>query len=208
MSRPETLPLALAGVLLAAGVAADEVRLKDGRVLIGATEVRDEVVRVTTRDGVETVPRAAVQRIRSDAELTAELERLAARFGDAPHARLELARIARDFGLLDRMWELLDGLVEDRAQLAAALRPRLDAFLAEFEGDLLPRALRTAPAERRVKELLLRVRPDTSPGRRAAVAAILAGVTDADAVARLRESARKAMHSVAREVAVRALAAR
>src|SRR5690606_41755124 len=92
MSRPETLPLALAGVLLAAGVAADEVRLKDGRVLIGATEVRDEVVRVTTRDGVETVPRAAVQRIRSDAELTAELERLAARFGDAPHARLELAR--------------------------------------------------------------------------------------------------------------------
>ena len=61
MRRPTVIRSAFTlglAAMCAASARADEVRLKDGTVLIGKTRVRDDVVQVTTRDGTRRVPLA------------------------------------------------------------------------------------------------------------------------------------------------------
>ncbi len=110
-----------AALTLATAASADEVRLKDGRVLIGKAKVDGDVVRVVTDDGTERFALADVLRIRPDRELRAELAALAEQAGRKPHAHLGIADQARRWGLEDRMWKHLDVAVEESA-LQGALR--------------------------------------------------------------------------------------
>jgi hypothetical protein len=85
----------------------------------------------------------------------------------------------------------------------AALRRRVGEFLAELEPELLPRKWRNASTRCRVRQLLDQVRADTSPGRAAAVEALLAAEPNADQ--ELRTAARQRGPERRRIAAVAAL---
>jgi hypothetical protein len=193
-----------AALTLAMAVSADEIRLKDGRVLIGKAKVDGDVVRVVTADGTERFALADVQRIRTDRELLAELDALAERAGRKPHAHLGIAVQARRWGLEERMWEHLDIAVEESA-VQGAVRRRLDAFLAELEGEILPARLLDADPEVKVKELLYRVRRGQPASKIAAIEAILARLDGPDALLHLERRARQAGNEAQRLVALRAI---
>ncbi len=199
--------MALAALAVALGspvVLADEVRLRDGRVLIGSIRIEGAMLHVDTADGPVAVPRRDVVRVRTADELRAELQALASRAGDGAFAQVELARAARVFGLRDEMWRHLDQALAQAADGGAAQR-RLHELLADLEPELLPLKWRRESTETRVRELLLRLRPDAGPARVAAVSAVLArepGARDC-----LRRKARTAGLGVQRLAAVRALSA-
>jgi hypothetical protein len=195
----------LAPVLLAGIAHADEVRLRDGTTLVGQTRSAGDAVIVETLEGTVRVARQDIVRIRTDAELHAELETLATRSAATPFARLQLAETARDWGLQDAMWELLDECI-DACRQAPHLQARLRAFLGALEPQVLPAKWRRAPTDVRVRELLLRVRGEHGPALAAAVAEILAREPDADES--LRQRARSAGQPAERLTAVEALALR
>ncbi|MBL9076115.1 MAG: hypothetical protein JNL08_01345 [Planctomycetes bacterium] len=162
---------------------ADEVRLDDGRVLVGKVVERGDTLEVTTRDGTVVVAKANVLGRRTDDELRRALADKARSAGDSAFASLQLARDARAFGLLPEMWRHLDRAVTADAQDdagAAASRRLLDDFLADLEPELLPRKWRSAKTAQRVHELLGLLRVDTGPGRAAAIATLLAREPNAD----------------------------
>lgn len=193
------LPLSL--LVLAPLAHADQVWLRDGRVLVGDTETHGETLIVATLNGEVRVPRDQVLRIRSEQDLRSELSGLIARCDAAPFARVELARTARDWGLYDRMWALLDDALP---QAEGAAEARLHELLGELEPVLLAAKWRNASPAVKVRELLDRV--DPHPARQAAVEEILAHLDGADEALRIR--ARAATDPAERAVAVRALARR
>ncbi len=196
----------LAGIC--APLAADEVRLNDGRVLVGKTSIRADQVTVATLDGQVVVARAAVIRIRTDAELRLELDHLATLVGSSSrHGSLELAHTARRFGLHPEMWLYIDRCLASRSQLTTTrFEHRLRRLLGDLEPEVLPLRHRNATVPIKVHELLYRVRPGQPPARRAAIEAILAGLDGA--VATLRQRARSASSALQRITALTALAAR
>ncbi len=197
------IPLGLAAT--GGSVAADELQLADGRVLVGAVETRGNDYRVRTRDGVVTVPMGDVVRHRTDDDLRAALSALAERVGDDGYSRVQLARTAFGWGLDDEMWEHLDAAVE-RTRPRSAGDKALRSLLAELEPALLPAEHRDADPEVRVRQLLLRLRPGSSPAKQAVVQELLAREPDADAL--LRTKARVATRPLHRAAAVHALARR
>jgi hypothetical protein len=193
---------------LAPACPADEVRLADGRVVFGVVREDGDRVRIRTFGG-ETlvVDRGQVVRIRTDAALREELGRLATLGGDAPHAHLEVARLARRYGLEDTMWHHLDRTVttvDPRSPTAH----RLDLFLGALGPDLVPEHRLRADAERKVRALVDRARDESSPARTAALVAVLAGLQDDGIDEELRTRARTALRPPQRIVALRALAKR
>ncbi|MBK8101238.1 MAG: hypothetical protein IPK26_29505 [Planctomycetes bacterium] len=191
--------------LLLAPAPADEVRLKDGRVLVGTVVVRGEVLEVTTRDGVVRVPQAELidGGWRKTEELRTRLRDLEAGQPDTPFSHLHLAAAARDWGLTAEMWRHLDVAVTvPRDSEHANLRSRVDDFLAQLEPELMPRRFRAAATKTRVAELIGRVQRNL-PGKNAAIQELL--VREANADQDLRAQARHCSEPARRLCAVEAL---
>lgn len=201
------LTAALLGCL-APGSHADEVRLTDGRVLVGAVREDGDKLRIRTLDGeTVVVDRSEVLRIREDAELREEIARLATLGGSAAHTQLEVARLARRYGLEQEMWQHLD-LAVAATEPGSSTARRLDAFLAGLGPYLVPEHRLRAEAERKVRALVDRARDESSPARSAALVAVLAGLQDDGVDEELRLRARTALRAPQRIVALRALARR
>ncbi len=183
----------------------DEVRLADGRVLVGTVQRDGDTVSIETVEGTVRVAEGEVVRVRTSAELEAELERLAAASPAGAHTDLELARMARGWGLLPQMWRRLDRCVED-ADASAGVQRRLNDFLATLEPELLPLEVRQAGMPARARALVRQVRDAAGPARAAAVVGVLATIGDAERV--LLDSARRAALPEQRWAAMRALAQR
>ncbi len=187
-SRTLLLPCRSVIVLLAAatglaGLArADEVRLHDGRVLVGKVADKGDSLEVTTRDGVVVVDKSEVLDHATDADLRARLAQQARETGDSAFAQLQLATLARASGLAPEMWRHLDRAVAQRqqAELGDGLERLLRDFLAQLEPEVLPRRLRNAPTKVRVRQLLDGVHASTSPGRAAAIEELLVREQGAD----------------------------
>ncbi|MBL8750694.1 MAG: hypothetical protein JNK78_16160 [Planctomycetes bacterium] len=185
---PRSLPLLAACFFLMAAAStarADELRLDDGRVLVGKVVERGDTLEVTTIDGVVAVPKAKVTRRRTDDELRTDLAKRAREQGDTPYDLLQLAQVARDFGLDAEMWRYADQVVKALGNRTSddssrATRRRLEEFLGQLEPQLLPRRFRSAATALRVHELLDRLRADTSPGRAAAIETLLVREPNAD----------------------------
>jgi hypothetical protein len=219
--RPPTLLAAFAALaalaLPATPARADELRLDDGRVLVGKVVARGQEFEVTTRDGVVVVPVAKVVRHRTDDELRRELQAQSQASDGSPFASLQLAQRAFAYGLERDMWRLLDETLaksaataadappadDERAAAARAQQRRLQEFLAQLEPELLPPRLRTANTATRVHQLLDLVRPDQGRAQRAAVVELLVREPNADAD--LRSEARRNGAERARLAALEAL---
>src|SRR5215831_3533214 len=135
----------LASLFTVAIAHADEVKLKDGRVLVGkVTKVKD-TLEIQTRDGIVRVPESEVTEQISDEKLREDLAKMARQIGNTPLAHLQLAAQARSWGLDAELWQHLGQVVQvPRTPDQEPLRARIDDFLGQLEPDLLPRRLRTA----------------------------------------------------------------
>lgn len=183
---------ALAALLPSLSLRADELRLDDGRVLVGKIAERGDTFEVTTREGVVVVPKAKVVQRRTDDELRKALADTARNAGSTPFANLQLAMRAHQYGLEPELWRYLDAVAKAGSgdvDAGPALDRRIEDFLAQLEPELLPRRWRQAPTAVRVHQLLDRLLPDTSPGRRTAIETLLAREPNADQA--LREEARR-----------------
>jgi hypothetical protein len=189
-AAPRIVRLLATLALLAAGAAADEVRLHDGRVLVGRVAVRDGRLEITTRDGVIVVAEQEVAERIPEATLRERLARLARSADDSAFAQLQLAMQAHQSGLEPELWRHLDRAVPKLAAepANASLQRRCAEFLARLEPELLPPRLRGAPAELRVRHLLDGLHASTGPGRAAAIDELLVREPAADEV--LRKQAR------------------
>lgn len=190
------LPTLIAALALAAATPAQglkELRLHDGRVLVGQVRARGESYEVQTHEGSVTVAKRDVAKVRSDKELRAALKSKAKQSGDSAFATLQLAKIARDYGLEPEMWRLLDetvaGLTAQAVASSPAVERRLREFLAQLEPQLLPRAARQAPTEKRIRLMLRSCHASTKPGKLAALQELMVREPNADQA--LREQARR-----------------
>lgn len=200
------LALAAAACALLAPLArADEVRLHDGRVLVGKVTMKGDTWEIATRDGDVVVQRQDVAQHTDDARLRQRLAELAKSADDSPFANLQLATTARATGLETEMWRHLDRAVAPREQAALTdgLQRRLADFLAQLEPEVLPRRYRTAATKVRVRQLLDLVHASTSPGRAAAIEELLVREPGADP--ELRHEARRNSNARQRITALGAL---
>jgi hypothetical protein len=200
----------LASLLAVAVAHADEVRLKDGRVLVGKVTKVHDILEIQTRDGTVRVPSSEVAEQRTDEQLRHELADQARRIGNSPLAHLQLAAQARSWGLDAELWQHLGQAVQvPRTPDQEALRARVDDFLGQLEPDLLPRRLRTAITALRVHELLARdidARGTVDRAHRAAVLELLR--REANAEKELRTEARRNADAGRRLLALEALGLR
>ncbi|MAD33590.1 MAG: hypothetical protein CMJ88_07515 [Planctomycetes bacterium] len=170
-----------------------ELRLNDGRVLVGVVRSQGPDYVVETREALVNVARRDVQSVRDRSALQAALKAKTKKSGDSAFARFQLAKIARQYGLEPEMWRLLDSAIAalpppDR-ETGDSLRRRLRDFLAELAPELLPVTARRAPTAKRVQALLRLCHATTKPGKRAAIEELLVREPNADQV--LREHARR-----------------
>jgi hypothetical protein len=172
----------LAALALAAGARADELRLHDGRVLVGKVAEKGDSLEVTTRDGVIVVAKAEVLERLDDNALRTRLAKQARDAGDGAFASLQLAILARESGLEPEMWRHLDRAVAQRDEpgVADGLKRRLRDFLAQLEPEVLPRRFRGAATKVRVHQLLDGVHAVTTPGHAAAIEELLVQEQSAD----------------------------
>ncbi|HEB54065.1 MAG TPA: HEAT repeat domain-containing protein [bacterium] len=212
MATRPTAPFLLftATLLAAAGATGQghvELRLNDGRVVVGKARLQNETYHVRTRDGDVQVAKRSVMRLRDQRELQTTLKELAKKNGDSAFALVHLARRARAFGLEREMWRYLDRAVErlaaDGTAATTASTRLLRDFLAQLEPELLPRTLRQAPPHKRIEALLRSFRADTGPGRAAALEELLVREPAADQL--LRVHARRNASPRQRIAALRAL---
>ena len=175
------LCFALAATLLAAPPREDEVRLKDGRVLVGVVHKNDKVWEIDTRDGQVRVATGDVEACRSEADLRDALRNLERTAGDTPFAHLQLAMQAFAWDLDADLWRHLDAAVMvPRDPAHQGLRSRVDDFLAQLEPELLARKYRAADVRARVHELLRQLPKTAAPGRIAAIQELLVREPNAD----------------------------
>jgi len=185
-----------------------ELRLKDGRVLVGKTIKRGDTIEVRTHDGNVMVAAADISKRRKRAELLDAFRDLAKRSGDSIYAHINLAKAARDYGLEPEMWRQLDNAVKKLDATTptsgtSALARRLRDFLAQLEPELLDRKLRQAPLEKRVLAILRQFHAGTKPGKAAALQELLAREPNADHC--LRQQARVSTNPRVRIAALTAL---
>ena len=190
------------GLLIAAPLSADEVRLLDGTVIVGSVVVKGKRLEIATRDGTVRVDRDQVLRIRAEEELRVALADLASRVANTGFGRLELARVALGWGLEPELWDHLGGALQRTGE---GKRHRLSDFMATLEPELLHRRYRSRPTTSRVRELLRNVRAK-SLGKNAAIEELL--VREPEAEEALKERARRAVSAVQRLVALAALSRR
>jgi hypothetical protein len=203
MTRASHVLLSLLVAVPCSAVAAlaDEVRLKDGRILVGPTKTVGKQLEVETEDGTTTVLLDDVARVRTADELRLELMGLAANAGDSAFAHLQLARQARAFGLREEMWQHLGRAFQ--RELSDDLDRRVREFCAGLEPLFLSPHWRKATVDVQVRELLARAKPGMEPARRRALEAVLAAKPDAAPA--LRQRARGSGQALQRALAVNAL---
>lgn len=197
--------VAAASCLLLGAARADEVRLFDGRVLVGPVARAADALTVTTRNGAVTVALADVREHRTDDELRAALADAARHAGDAPFAQLQLAQRAHACGLLPETWKHLDRAAAALATLPAdaPLRRQAARFGAELADDLLPARLRDGAPKAQVAALLDGVHAATGAGRLLAIDEALVRLPAADG--ELRSQARRNGNARRRLAALAAL---
>lgn len=203
----QTLCMCLVSALVSGRIMADEVVLKNGTVLVGKTRKLATDLEVTTLDGVRRVKLVDIERIRTDAQLRESLGKMAMRSGaGSAHAQLELARVARSWGLLDEMWQHLARALRS-GEKSSVIQRRARDFMADLEREILPKKWRRASPEIKARELLFRIKRGKIPRAKVeAVAILLAKVPGADQY--LRKRARRDVNRVQRVAMIRALAAR
>ena len=184
-----------------------ELRLKDGRVLIGVVRAKAGNYVVETREGSVTVAGQDVEKVRSHKQLQEALQVKARRSSDTAFAYLQLAQVAWDYGLEPEMWRLLDKAVDklrpERAARPSPLTQRLREFLAQLEPALLPRAARQAPTQKRVQIMLRGCHASSKPGKLAALEELMVREPNADGP--LRQRARRSSSTRQRVAALSAL---
>ncbi len=210
LRRLPLLAAATATLLLGNTAYADEVRLHDGRVLVGKVVKKNGGLEITTRDGVVVVAENEVDQVVADETLRQRLHEHASRADDTTFAHLQLAMQARASGLEPEMWRYLDRAIEKRDAASKAgeaggdgLQRRLADFLGQLEAEMLPRRLRTAASKVRVHQLLDGMHATTSKGRAAAIEELL--VREAGADQDLRNEARRNTNPRQRIAALSAL---
>lgn len=178
----------LAACLCCSDAAADEVRLLDGRVLVGKVVKKQGTWEITTRDGVVSVPENEVKETFNDEQLRVKLNDMARRSENTTFGHLQLAMHARAIGLEPEMWRHLDQALELRAATAASegLQRRLADFLGSLEPEILDRRWRGAATKARVNQLLSALHSATNPGRIAATEELLVREPNADQDLRLQ----------------------
>lgn len=227
--RARILPLTAAVLLAAATTSQDvtELRLKDGRVVVGKVAARGDNYEVTTQDGSLTIAQSDVLDRRSSEDLLEALRKKAKTSGDSAFAHLNLAKQAREYGLEREMWRLLDKTLDKLAEesaggnqtttepsamvnAAAASQPRnnpverrLRDFLAQLEPELLPRSLRQAPLDKRITAMLRLLPANTIISRAAAIEELMVREPNADQY--LRQQARRNPNERQRIAALTAL---
>ena len=181
-------------LILAFPIACQEVmqlHLKDGRVLVGKVASKGDNYEVSTYDGSVTVAKFDVAAKSSHAELLAKLRQKAKASGDSAFAHLNIAKIAREYGLTSEMWRLLDKTIKKLSQHSASnknspVHKHLRDFLAQLEPELMPHKLRQAPLEKRVQHLLRLVPKNVIASRSAAIEELLVREPGADQYLRIQ----------------------
>jgi hypothetical protein len=202
------LLVAVFAALLPLPLAADEVRLKDGRVLIGSTRKVGNTLLIKTRDGAVRVPLSSVVRIRKDKELREELRDMASRgHAGTAHFQLELARQARSWGLERELWQHL-GTALHLGRNSDSMMRRIRDFMATLEPELLPKKWRGQRDDVKVRELLYRMRGRVPKAKAAALEELLARGPAPEFDKALRTRARRSASPEHRSLAIRALARR
>ncbi len=197
--------LLLCALLSAAPARADEVRLHDGRVLVGKVVKKEGRLEITTRDGVIMVAEQDVaERIEDDA-LRQRLAGMARAADDSAFAQLQLATAAHAAWLEPEMWRHLDRAVQRLGSEPQnqGLQRRCAEFLARLEPEVLPRRFRTATTKVRVHQLLDGLHASTGAGRAAAIEELL--VREGGADPDLRNEARRNGNPRQRIAALQAL---
>lgn len=194
--------------LPAVGQEVMELRLKDGRVLVGKVAKKGDNYEVRTYDGNVTIKKSDVSERHSRADLLAKLRGKAKTSGDSAFAHLNLAKLAREYGLTTEMWRHLDKTIKKLSEQTASnqgspVHKRLRDFLAQLEPELMPRTLRQAPLEKRVQYLLRLVPKNVIKSRAAAIEELLAREPGADQY--LRIQARRNSNERQRVAAIGAL---
>ena len=198
------LTYVLASLLATANLAADEVVLKDGRTYVGKTKKVGKFYIITTLDEVVRVRVDEVQRVRTDDDLRDALEQMAMRSGAGScHAQLELARMARRWGLSDEMWRYLSKVLRSTHHNSPVMQRRTREFMADLEREILPKKWRNARPKIKVRELLYRIKNKIPKAKLAAVEELLIHVAQADKY--LRQRARRVTNSLQRGAAIRAI---
>lgn len=155
-----------------------ELRLKDGRVLVGQVAPKGDNYEVTTRDASVTVAQSDVVDRRKREQLLATLRAKVKGSDDTAFAHLNLAKLALEYGLEREMWRLLDKTLVKLSEPTTSNRAnpverRLRDFLAQLEPELLPRKLRQAPLDKRLTAMLRLVPANTIASRGAAIEELL-----------------------------------
>jgi len=189
--------------VLGSSLTADEIRLRDGRVLVGDVEVlADGGYLVHTLNGDVTVRFDEVLSRRTDGELRKELLRLARTRGRSTFDQLQLAVTARRYGLEKDMWRYLDKAIAEAPE-DGAIRRRLFDLLGDLEPELVPLELRQGKAGERLAHLLNQVRGGVGDARRAAILELLVHTEGADGF--LRDAVGRGLLSDQRQIALEAL---
>ena len=185
-----------------------ELRLKDGRVLVGKVAKKGDTMEVRTHDGNVMVAASDISKSRKKSDLMKAFRALAKKSGSTMYAHINLAKSARDYGLEQEMWRQLDQAIDElKAQKAGLsggpLERRLRDFLAQLEPELLDRKLRQAPLQKRVIAMLRQFHAGTKPGKAAALQELLVREPNADQD--LRQQARHRTNERQRIAALEAL---
>jgi len=204
--------LCLVPALLPNLALADELRLDDGRVLVGKIIEKQDIFEVHTRDGIVIVPVTKVVRRFTDAELRQRLAKTRKGMTSTPFAYLRLAIDAHSYGLIPEMWQHLDTTLKKQAGQArkqAASKTvdrRMREFMAGLEPEILPARWRSADTATRVSKLLAQIKIAGKPSRTLAVKELLAREPNAETA--LRREARRNVQRLRRVAALETLAHR
>lgn len=199
--------LSLLVLVPSARLSADEVRLRDGRVLYGKVTDEKDALAIATRDGLVRVAITDVVERTTEQSLRDRLRSLEKSQGnkdsDSPFTQLQLALQAHAFALEPEMWRHLDAVLAAPPADRERLQRRIDDFLSRLEPELLLRKYRTADTEIRVRELLKGHRKNDGLGKQKARIALLALEPNADKD--LRTEARRNSDRDRRQIALQAL---
>ncbi len=172
---------------LATTAQADEIRLQDGRVLIGSVKKMDGGARILikTRNGTVEVSADEVKAIRSNRVLRAELKQLEKSAGTSAFGQLNLARMAKGYELEAEMWGHLDKcLAGIDPKKPSTTGRKLKTLLTELETDIIPSRFAQADTKKRVLGIVRLVRPGFSTAKRAVVVQALSHTPEADEILR------------------------
>lgn len=204
---------ALALALPAAAQELMELRLNDGRVLVGKVVKKGKTMEVRTHDGSVFVADQDIADRRDRRALTLafkdKMKKVLAKKGsDTTFSRVNLAKAAREYGLEREMWRQLDKAVKNleaskKGDEISAVERRLRDFLAQLEPEVLDRKLRQAPLQKRVLAMLRQFHASTKPGKAAALHELLVREPGADQY--LRQQARRSSNDRQRIAALGAL---